>query len=255
MSEGSGILTERKGKILLITIARPEVRNALDLPTATALTAAVDDLDSDPSLSVAVLTGSGGTFCAGMDLRAFQTTGQRPEVPGRGLAFTRRRPIKPIIAAVEGAAVAGGFELVLACDLVVASASARFALPEARLGLLAAAGGLVRLASKVPRSVAMELGLTGRVLDADEALRWGLVSSVVAEGEAATAAIALAALVAESAPTSTRLTKQLVDSVGVPWDESMQLQDTLLAEVLATEDANEGTRAFLEKRPPVWSGA
>jgi enoyl-CoA hydratase len=250
----AGLRVERVDRALVITIDRPEVRNALDLATATALAEAVDQLDGDDGLAVGVITGSTTCFCAGMDLKAFAATGERPEVPGRGFGFTRRPPVKPVMAAVEGPAFAGGFELVLACDLVVAASTAVFALPEARVGLLAASGGIPRLANRVPQSVAMELALTGRHMPANEAHRWGLVNRLVEPGEARDAALRLAGEVAAVAPLSARLSKQLVRSALMPWSELESLQDRLLDDVLSSPDADEGARAFVEKRPARWTG-
>lgn len=250
---GPTVRVEDEGAVRTITLDRPEVRNALDLPTAVALAEALDALDADPALAVGVLTGAGGHFCSGMDLKAFLATGQRPEVPGRGLGFTRRPPRKPLVAAVEGNALAGGFELVLACDLVVAAEDARFGLPEVTRGLIAGAGGLLRLSTRVPRAVAMQHALTGRPMSAREAELWGLVNVVTPPGAALEEARVLAAEVAGNAPLALRATKELLDRADAPTEADVARQDELLELVVASEDAREGAAAFAERRPPVWS--
>ncbi len=249
---GPTLLVEDRGAVRVVTIDRPAVRNALDLPTATALAEALDGLDDDPRLSVGVLTGAGGHFCSGMDLKAFLATGQRPEVPGRGFGFTRRPPRKPLVAAVEGNALAGGFELVLACDLVVAAHDARFGLPEVTRGLIAGSGGLLRLSTRVPRAVAMRHALTGRALSAREAEGWGLVNVLAPPGSALEAAVALAEEVAAFAPLALQATKELVNRTGDLSPADVARQDELLEVVAASDDAREGATAFAERRPPVW---
>lgn len=249
------VLSERRDRVLVITINRPEARNAIDLSTALAVAEALDRLDADPGVAVGVLTGAGGIFSAGMDLKAY-LRGELPEVPGRGLAgLTRTPPVKPLVAAVEGYALAGGFEMVLACDLVVASETARFGLPEVKRGLLAGSGGLLRLATRLPTVLAMELALTGRQMMPAEALERGLVNEVVGPGQALDAALALADRVACGSPLALRAAKELV--AGAPtWtsDEAWRRQDALLAEVLQSEDSKEGATAFAEGRDPVWRG-
>lgn len=247
------VLVQDRGAVRVITMKRPAARNALDLPTATLLAEAIAGLDETPGLAVGVLTGAGGHFCAGMDLKAFLATGQRPEVPGHGLGFTRTPPQTPLIAAVEGAALAGGFELVLACDLVVAAENATFGFPEVARGLIAGAGGLLRLPSRVPRAVAMEYALTGRRMTAEVADRWGLISRVVPAGTALEEALGLASEIAANAPLALRATKELVNRAGDPSVLDVARQDELLELVMASPDAHEGAAAFAEKRPPVWS--
>jgi enoyl-CoA hydratase len=240
--------------VLLLTLDRPEKRNAVDGAPSRALAAALDDLDADPGLSVGVLTGAGGTFCAGMDLRAF-LDGDAPEVPGRGFGgLTEAPPAKPLIAAVEGYALAGGCELVLACDLVVAAEDATFGLPEVGLGLVAGSGGLLRLPHRIPRAVAAELALTGDRFGADDAHRWGLVNRLVAPGGAAGAAVELATRIARNAPLALAATKRLLAASDLPDDEARARQQIELDAIKATADAQEGARAFAEKRPPRWSG-
>lgn len=255
MSTSLPVRTERDGGVLTITLDRPHARNAIDREAAHALAAALDLLDGDEALTVGILTGAGGTFSSGMDLKAFSRTGERPEVEGRGLGgLTLSPPATPLVAAVEGYALAGGFELVLACDLVVAAEDAVFGLPEVTRGLLAGSGGLLRLPQRVPLAVAMEHALTGAPLTAVDAHRWGLVNRLVPSGGALEGARVLAAAVAANGPLAVRSSKRLVGLAGRPVEDAWQVQDGLLAEVLASEDAREGPAAFVEKRPPVWSG-
>ncbi|GLZ55321.1 enoyl-CoA hydratase [Actinomycetospora sp. NBRC 106378] len=240
--------------VLLITLDRPAKRNAVDGAMSRHIAATLDEFDADPSLSVGVLTGAGGTFCSGMDLRAF-LDGDAPEVPGRGFGgLTQAPPAKPLIAAVEGFALAGGCELVLACDLVVASAEAVFGLPEVGIGLIAGSGGLLRLPHRVPRSVAAELALTGDRFSAVDAHGWGLVNRLVDPGSAASAALELAARIARNAPLALAATKRMLAAADLPADEAWARQEAELVAIKATEDAREGARAFGEKRAPRWSG-
>jgi enoyl-CoA hydratase len=251
----SPVLVERHGAISVITINRPTVRNAINQAVSHGISAALDELDANDGLGVAILTGAGGTFCSGMDLKAF-VNGERPEIPGRGLAgLTEHVPRKPLIAAVEGYALAGGCEIVLACDLVVASSMARFGIPEVTRGLVAGAGGLVRLPRKIPRQIALEYALTGAHFTADEAHRWGLVNRVCAEGEALVVALELATVILANAPLAVQMTKRIMaESVSWGEDESWDRQRSLVDEVLATDDAREGALAFSEKRAPRWTG-
>ena len=240
--------------VLVLTLDRPARRNAVDGRTSRALAAALDELDADPALAVGVLTGAGGTFCAGMDLRAF-LDGDAPEVPGRGFGgLTQAPPAKPLIAAVEGYALAGGCELVLACDLVVAAEDAVFGLPEVGLGLIAGSGGLLRLPHRIPRAVAAELALTGDRFTAADAHRWGLVNHVVDSGSAREAAIELATRVARNAPLALAATKRLLAAADLPADEAWTRQQTELDAIKATADAREGAQAFAERRAPRWTG-
>lgn len=251
----TSVLVERRGAVSVITINRPSVRNAINQAVSHGIAAALDALDDDDSLGVGILTGAGGTFCSGMDLKAF-VNGERPEIPGRGLAgLTEHVPRKPLIAAVEGYALAGGCEIVLACDLVVASSSTRFGIPEVTRGLVAGAGGLVRLPRKIPRQIALEYALTGAHFTAADAHRWGLVNRVCAPGEALTEAIELATAILANAPLAVQMTKRIMaESSSWGEDESWDRQRALVDEVLATDDAREGALAFSEKRPPKWMG-
>jgi enoyl-CoA hydratase len=249
------VLVERTGAVQVITINRPEARNALNLAVATGIRDAADELDADPKLRAGVLTGAGGTFSAGMDLKAF-LRGERPSFPGRGLCgITETPPRKPLIGAAEGWALAGGFELLLACDLVVAGASARFGVPEVTRGLVAGAGGALLLAQRIPRALALEMLLTGDPVDAARAAESGLVNRVVDDGKALTAAVQLAERIAANGPLALMATKQIAAggddwSAAERWDQA----NALMAPVFASEDAQEGARAFAEKRAPVWRG-
>ena len=249
------VFTEQRGRILVLTIDRPESRNAIDEATATAIGAALDELDARDELTIGVLTGAGGTFCAGMDLKAF-LAGERPTVPGRGFAgIVERSSEKPLIAAVEGYALAGGFEIALACDLIVAAENATFGLPEVRRGLVAAAGGLFRLPERIPYHQAMELILTGDKLAATRAAELGLVNRIVPEGTALASALELAEQIAENAPLAIRAAKRVVvESRDWPLDKAFERQRPIAEPIRSSEDAREGARAFTEKRPPEWRG-
>lgn len=252
---GDEVELRQDGRLLVMTINRPEVRNAVDRATSEALAAAMDMLDSSEELAVGILTGAGGTFCAGMDMKAF-LRGERPEARGRGFAgVTEAPPSKPLVAAVEGWALAGGCELALACDLIVASTKASFGLPEVRRGLIAGSGGLMRLPARVPRPIAMEYALTGEAMSATEAHRWGLVNRLSEPGRALEEAVALATAIAANAPLAVRMTKRLVDEApGWPQDERWTRQRAALEEILGSADAREGAAAFTERRPPRWQG-
>lgn len=251
------VRTERDGRTLVITIDRPQARNAVDRSAAEGVAAALDLLEADPELTIGILTGAGGTFSSGMDLKAFLQTGERPEVDGRGLAgLTLTPPTKPMIAAVEGYALAGGFEMALACDLIVAAENAVFGLPEVKRGLIAGSGGLLRLPHRLPLAVAMEHAMTGEPLTAVDAHGWGLVNRLTRPGEALAGARALAAQIAENGPLAVRATKALVaEAAGTMGEGAWERQNEVLAEVLASADAREGAAAFVEKRRPVWTGS
>ncbi|MBB5406316.1 enoyl-CoA hydratase [Paraburkholderia sp. HC6.4b] len=249
------LLMEIRGNSMVLTINRFEARNAMDFETATAIAAALDQLDARDDLSIAVLTGAGGTFCSGMDLKGF-LAGKRPSIPGRGFGgVTERPPRKVLIAAVEGYALAGGFELVLACDLVVASSTAKFGLPEVKRGLAAAAGGLMRLPRHIPYHVAMEYALTGDMLSAVRAYELGLVNRLTEPNGALDEALKLAAAVGANGPLAIAASKQVIAQSG-DWihEEMFALQKPLIDPVFASADAHEGATAFAEKRKPVWTG-
>jgi enoyl-CoA hydratase len=249
------IETDKRGSTLVITIARPAQRNAVNRAVSLGIAEALDRLDQDADLRVGILTGRGGSFCAGMDLKAF-LDGERPELEGRGFGgLTERSPAKPLIAAVEGYALAGGFELALACDLIVAAENAVFGLPEVSRGLVAGSGGLVRLPARIPRNIALQYALTGERMDATTALRWGLINELVPAGESLTAALNLAYRIAQNAPLAVAMSKRIVnEATAWPQSEIWERQTPLVDAVLATEDAREGARAFAEKREPRWTG-
>ncbi len=251
----SPVEIELHGAILVIAINRPQQRNAVNQAVSLAIVAALDRLDADPALRVGIISGRGGSFCAGMDLKAF-VDGERPEIAGRGFAgVTEAPPKKPLIAAVEGFALAGGCELALACDLIVAARTAWFGLPEVTRGLVAGSGGLVRLPRRIPEAIALEYALTGERMDAATAHRWGLVNRLTAEGGALDGALALAAAITANAPLSTAMTKRIIrESASWPEARIWELQRPLVEAVLASGDAKEGARAFAEKRQPDWKG-
>lgn len=248
------VLIERRDRTLVITINRPEARNAFNLAVAKGLADAMDELDDTPELSVAIVTGAGETFCAGMDLKAF-VAGEVPSIPGRGIGFTERPPRKPVIAAVEGYALAGGTELVLATDLVVASRTAKFGIPEVKRGLVAAGGGLLRLPHRLPYQKALELALTGDSFTAEQGEQWGFVNVVTEPGEALEGALALADRISANGPLAVAVTKEvIVKSAGWSEDEMWRKQRDLITPVFASKDAIEGATAFAEKRAPRWTG-
>lgn len=252
---------ERRGSVIILRINRPEARNALNPAVIGALGLGIEEADADPEVRAIILTGTGDrAFCAGMDLKAFASgnnvaTGD-DERRGRE-AFTRfkREGVnKPLIGAANATAVAGGFELLLDCDLVVASEHAHFGLPEVKRGLFAAGGG-VFLGRQIPRVIALELTLTGDTIDAERALALGLVNRVVPPERVLDEAVALAERIAGNGPLAVRATKQLVDAAtALPSEEVRHLQEKLHAEVFGSEDAREGAAAFVEGRDPVWTG-
>jgi len=241
--------------VQVISINRPQVRNAINRAVSEAVAAAVDELDERTDLTLGIITGTGGNFCTGMDLKAF-LAGELVALPGRGLAgFIQRPPRKPMIAAVEGWAVAGGFEIALACDLIVAVRDARFGLPEVRRGLVAAAGGLLRLPRRIPPAIAKQLALTGEPLSAADASRLGLVNELTEPGQALDGALDLARRITPNGPLAVRTTKQILDQA-LDWTvaEGFSRQEPMVAQILASADAREGAAAFAEKRPPAWTG-
>lgn len=249
------VIVEAQGPVQVITINRPEAKNALTAAVSQGIADAVDELDNRDDLRVGVLTGAGGTFCSGMDLKGF-LRGERASLPGRGLGgITTTPPRKPMVAAVEGWAVAGGFELLLACDLVVAAEGAKFGLPEVKRGLVAAAGGAVALARRVPAAIAMELLLVGEAFPAERAASAGLVNRLVPDGTALEHALELAALIGANGPLAVAVSKRLTRESGdLTLDQARSLQELLVKDVFASEDAREGARAFAEKRRPDWTG-
>ncbi|WP_024802955.1 crotonase/enoyl-CoA hydratase family protein [Nocardia sp. BMG51109] len=249
------VLRERRGRTLVITINRPQVRNAINTAVSQGLADAIDELDDSPELSVGVVTGAGGNFSAGMDLKAF-SAGEIVIVPGRGLGFTEKPPAKPIIAAVEGYALAGGTEVVLATDLIVASKTAQFGVPEVKRGLVAGAGALLRLQHRIPYQKALELVLTGDNFTAEEAAEYGFVNALTEPGKALDEALALAGRITVNGPLAVAKTKEIIAKSG-DWtsDEMWQKQLELVIPVFQSKDAQEGALAFAEKRPPKWTGA
>ena len=251
----SVVLSEVRGEVLLVTLNRPEQRNAVNRAVAEGIAGALDRLDADDALRVGVLMGAGRGFCAGMDLKAF-VAGEKPVVAGRGFAGIVQRPsAKPLIAAVEGFAVAGGFEIALACDLIVAARGARFGIPEVKRGLVAAGGALLRLPQRVPYHLAMELALTGELVEAERMASVGLVNRLVEPGAAVDGALELAAAIAANGPLAVAASKRiLVEAPGWPEESMWQRQAEISDPVRASEDAREGSLAFAEKRAPRWAG-
>jgi enoyl-CoA hydratase len=249
------VSTEQRDGVLLVTIDRPEQRNAVDLAVAQGIAGALDALDADPELRVGILTGAGKGFCAGMDLKAF-VRGERPHVPGRGFAgIVERPPQKPLIAAIEGFAVAGGFEIALACDLIVAARGAKLGIPEVKRGLVAAGGALLRMPRRIPYHLAMELALTGDPIDAERAAQIGLVNRLTEPGGAVEGALELARAIAANGALALAATKRIVvEAPDRAPDEQWARQAEITIPVMTSEDAREGSVAFAEKRPPVWRG-
>ena len=245
------VLTETWGRVLLVTLNRPEAMNAINHDLADGLLAAIQRLDSDPTLSAGVLTGAGRGFSSGMDLKEFLSG----NVPTRFLRFIEEGSPKPLVAAIEGFALAGGLELALGCDLLVAAKGAKLGLPEVRVGMFAAAGGLLRLPQRLPYSVAMEMALTGEPITAEDAFGYGLLARLVEPGSALSEAMVLAERIARGAPLAVTASKQLIrDSQSCTEAEFWALQQARMAIVFSSEDAAEGSRAFAEKRPAAWTG-
>jgi enoyl-CoA hydratase len=249
------VIVEQVDRVLVISINRPQARNAINRDVTEGIAAAVDELDERADLTLGIITGTGGTFCAGMDLKAF-LAGEDVTLPGRGIAgIVQRPPRKPMIAAVEGWALAAGFEIALTCDLIVAAQDARFGVPEVKRGLVAAAGGLLRLPRRIPRAIAMQLALTGEPISAVDAHRFGLVNELTATGGAVDGALDLARRITPNGPLAVQITKQILDKA-TDWTvaEGFDEQEPLVDQILASADAREGSSAFAEKRPPLWTG-
>jgi len=254
-TQAPAVLSERQGNVLIITINRPEVRNAVNGAVAEGIGTALEQLDDDPELAVGIITGAGGYFCAGMDLGAF-VKGERPWYGDRGFAgIAQRAARKPLIAAIEGFAVAGGMEIALSCDLIVAAAGAKMGIPEAKRSLVAAGGALLRLPRRMPYHVVMELALTGDPLPAERFHEFGVVNRVVEPGTALDAALELAATIAKSGPLAVAASKQILQEQQ-DWTlaEMWAKQGEITGPVMMSEDAKEGSTAFKEKRDPVWQG-
>lgn len=245
------VLTEVRGRVLLITLNRPDAMNAINTALAGGLVDAVERLDGDDGLTAGVLTGAGRGFCSGMDLKAFATQGP----PQHFEKFLVDGSRKPLIAAIEGFALAGGLEVALTCDLLVAANNVRLGIPEAGVGLFAAGGALLRLPRRVPYGVAMEMALTADPITAERAHEYGLVTRLADPGHAVDVALELAERIARNAPLAVAASKQLIrETQGRTEDEFWQHQQQFTARVFTSDDAKEGPRAFAEKRPPTWSG-
>ena len=255
MSEGDSeqaVLVERRGRVMVITLNRPEAMNAINGALSHGLLAAVRELDADAGLTAGVITGAGRGFCSGMDLKAFA----RGEDIGPLGTFIREGCGKPLIAAIEGFAIAGGCEIALTCDLLVAAKGAKIGIREVKVGLFAAAGGVFRLPARVGYAKAMEMALTGEPILAEDALAAGMLSEVTEAGGALDAAVALAERIAENAPLAVAASKKLVRAAasGVEEDALWEMQVPLQKEVFTSNDAKEGPKAFAEKRAPNWTG-
>ena len=250
----SEVLTDREGGVLTITIDRPEAKNAVNKAVAEGIAEALDELDADDALAVGIITGAGGTFCSGMDLKGF-LRGETPVIEGRGFAgLTQKPPQKPLIAAVDGYALAGGMEVAISCDLIVANREAKFGIPEVKRGLVAGAGGLIKLPRQIPSRLAMEFALTGEFISAERAYEIGLVNHL-ASGPAIEAARELAAKITANGPLAVRISKQIIAEQGEWTAETMwKKQARLMAPVFVSEDARDGAAAFAEKRKPQWKG-
>ena len=247
----SAVLTERRGRVMVITLNRPEAMNAINGALSEGLRSAVQDLDSDSGLTAGVVTGAGKGFCSGMDLKAFS----RGEDIGPMLEFVQNGAAKPLVGAIEGFALAGGLELALSCDLLVAARGAKLGIPEVGVGLFAAGAGLFRLPGRVGYGTAMEMAITGDPITAEEAADHGLVSRLTEPGEALSAALVLAERIARNAPLAVAASKQLIRATqGATEEELWKIQRPHMATVWKSGDAKEGPRAFAEKRPPEWTG-
>lgn len=250
------VTVEIVDKIQIITLNRPKARNAINFDAAQALADALDALDNNPDVVAGILTGAEGTFCSGMDLKDFAATGKRPYVGDRGFAgLCEKPPRKPLIAAIEGYALAGGFELALACDLIVAAENATFGLPETKRGLVPGSGGMLRLPARVPYHVAMEAVLTGEMIPAARMNQYGLINRLVPAGQARQAALELARTIASNGPLAVQTAKQII-SQSRDWRQAdmFDLQRPRIAHIFVSADAKEGATAFAEKRAPVWKG-
>lgn len=254
MSQDS-VKVEIKDAIIIITLNRPKAKNAANAALAEGVSAAIDELESNPELRAGIITGAGGTFCSGMDLKAF-LDGETPVIEGRGFAGICDHDIKkPIIAAVEGYALAGGCELALACDLIVAADDAKFGVPEVKLGLVAGAGGMLRLPRQIPYRIAMELALTGDLFSAQRAYELGLINQLAPSGSALDVAMDLAKKIAANGPLAVSAAKKVISSAQ-DWtrDTMFVEQNKIIEPVFDSKDAIEGATAFGEKRAPVWRG-
>jgi enoyl-CoA hydratase/crotonobetainyl-CoA hydratase len=252
-----GIEVEVDGNVGLIAINRPAVRNAIDFDTANEIAQTLDHFESHAAVRAIIITGRGGFFSAGMDLKALTATGKRPMTAGRGaFGIVERPPVKPLIAAIEGAALGGGLEIALVADIIVVADDARLGLPEVARGLVAAAGGVIRLPDRIPRGLAMEMIVTGTPVTAQRAHDIGLVNHIVPQGEALAEARKLAETIAANAPMAVRAAKAIATE-SAQWSagEAFTLQREYTDAVRESQDAKEGAAAFVEKRSPVWRDA
>ena len=252
MSENNAVLTEKRDRVLLITLNRPDAMNSINGDLSHGLMAAIESLNTDSDLTAGVLTGAGRGFCAGMDLKAFA----RGEDIGPFMKFIKSGAEKPLIGAVEGFALAGGLELALTCDLLVAAEGVKLGIPEVGVGLYAAAGGLLRLPSRVGFSKAMEMAITADPITAEEAYNYGLVARLTEKGGAVEGALALAERIAQNAPLAVTASKKIIEATtqGLTEEELWALNTELQIPVFTSNDAREGPVAFAEKRPPNWTG-
>lgn len=251
-TEQPAVLTEQRGRVLLITLNRPDQMNSINGALSHGLWNAVQQLNADPGLTAGVLTGAGRGFCSGMDLKAFS----RGEDIGPMMQFIQNGAEKPLIGAIEGFALAGGLELALSCDLLVAAKGAKLGIPEVNVGLFAAGGGLLRLPSRVGYGKAMEMAITADPITAEEGLEFGLIARLAEKGEAVDVAMQLADRVAKNAPLAVAASKQLIKATqGCTEEEFWKLQGPLQVKVFTSNDAKEGPRAFAEKRPAEWTGS
>lgn len=256
MSAQELVLTEVVNGVLVITVNRSDARNAVNYETAEQLAHAFERLDADSNLRLGILTGAGKGFSAGMDLKDFAKSRIRPRIGNRGFAgLTEGPPAKPLIAAVEGFALAGGFEMVLACDMVVAAKDAKFGLPEVKRGLVPGSGGMLRLPRRLPYPVAMEMVLTGDMFSAERAHQYGLVNVLTEPGQALAGALNLADRISENGPLAIQTAKAVINK-SLDWaqDEMFAKQAPLIKHIFESEDAREGSLAFAEKRKPIWQG-
>lgn len=256
MTDEAAVLSEVRGRVKIMTLNRPDAMNAVNRQLAQELAAAMDEMDKNPDISAGVLTGNGRGFCAGMDLKDF-AAGSFPTVEGRGFAgITEQPPKKPVIAAVEGFALAGGLEVALTCDLIVASEGAKFGIPEVSVGLFAGAGALLRLPRVLPYGVAMRMALTAKPITAEAALEYGMVTEVTPKGEALAKAIEIAEQVAANAPLAVMASKDILREMQGRTEAEFWAfqQEHYFDRVFGSEDGIEGATAFAEKRPPNWQG-
>jgi len=250
----SDVLTEIQDGVIIVTLNRPEAKNAMNQAAAEGIRAAMQQLDDDNSLNAGIITGAGGTFCSGMDLKGF-LKGESPMVKGYGFGGTTEKgPEKPLIAAIEGYALAGGMELAIACDLRVANVKAQFGIPEVKRSLVAAAGGLLHMSDLIGKGLAMELALTGDFFSAQRAFDVGFVNRLT-EGAAIDEALELASRIAANGPLALKATKKIINE-RLDWnsDQMWKEQAKIMGPVFASEDSREGARAFAEKRKPNWQG-